>query len=80
MGERHYNGVENPGRSLILGGGHNLIYRAVAGLDQDNLGSIQPGKHAEIIILDRRVSPPNDLKNAKIWITMVNWEIKYRAP
>jgi len=52
---------------------------AYAGFDEDKIGSIEPGKYADLVILDRKLESPMDLKKAKIWMTIVNGDIAYNA-
>ena len=48
---------------------------------EEYIGSIKPGKFADLIILsdDPLTMDPNDLYKLKVWMTMVNGEIKYCA-
>lgn len=52
---------------------------AYAGFDENKIGSIEPGKYADIVILDRNIRSPHDLKKATVWITLVNGEIIYKS-
>jgi predicted amidohydrolase YtcJ len=48
---------------------------------EDNLGSIQPGKLADLLVLDRDylTVPPDQIKNIKPVMTMVGGRIVYDA-
>ena len=48
---------------------------------ESNLGSIQPGKYADLVVLDRDyfVAPAQQIKDIKPLITMVGGKIVYRA-
>jgi len=48
---------------------------------EDYTGSIKPGKYADLIILSGNplAIDPNDLKNLKVWMTMVGGSVEYCA-
>ena len=48
---------------------------------ESNLGSIQPGKYADLLVLDRDyfTAPPQQIKDIKPLMTMVGGKIVYRA-
>ncbi len=52
---------------------------AFAGFDENKIGSIEPGKYADLVILDRKLKFSRDLKKVKTWMTIVNGKIVYRA-
>ncbi len=49
--------------------------------DEDKLGSIEPGKLADLIILDRDITslPPQELLETKVLMTIVNGKIVYQS-
>jgi predicted amidohydrolase YtcJ len=49
--------------------------------EEDKLGSIEPGKLADIIVLDRDILTidPEDLLNVQVLTTMVDGKIIYEA-
>jgi predicted amidohydrolase YtcJ len=54
---------------------------AYAAFDEKQLGSLEPGKLADLVVLDRDVTqiPPAEIKDAKVALTMVGGKIVYRA-
>lgn len=48
---------------------------------EEYIGSVKPGKYADLIILsdDPLTMDPNEIINLKVWMTMVNGEVKYCA-
>jgi predicted amidohydrolase YtcJ len=53
---------------------------AYLGKDEDRLGSIEPGKLADLIIVDRDISslPPEELLETKVLMTIVDGETVYQ--
>jgi predicted amidohydrolase YtcJ len=56
------------------------IDAAYAGFSESNLGSIEPGKLADIVVLGRNLfdTPPNELDKVPIQITIVGGKIVYQ--
>ncbi|HEX9914022.1 MAG TPA: amidohydrolase [Candidatus Bathyarchaeia archaeon] len=54
---------------------------AYLGKDEDKLGSVEPGKLADLIVLDRDVlsCPVEEIKDVKVLTTMVGGRVVYRA-
>ena len=50
---------------------------AYAGHDEDKIGSIEQGKYADLIILDRRINNMEDLLDARVWMAIVDGKIVY---
>ncbi len=48
---------------------------------EDQLGSIEPGKLADLVVLDRNIltCPVDDIQDAKVMLTMVGGETVYEA-
>ncbi len=55
---------------------------AYAAWEEEIKGSIEPGKLADLVIIDRNplTIPPDDLKNVKNVMTIIAGEIVYKAP
>jgi len=53
---------------------------AYAAGEEDWLGSIEPGKLADLIVLDRDITavPPEELLETKVLVTIVDGEVVYR--
>jgi predicted amidohydrolase YtcJ len=53
---------------------------AYLGKDEDRLGSIEPGKLADLIVLDRDITtvPPEELLETRVLMTVVDGKIVYR--
>lgn len=53
-------------------------------LKEDKIGTLEPGKYADLIVLNRNPLDPNlpddRLSEVKVLLTMVEGEILYRAP
>jgi predicted amidohydrolase YtcJ len=60
----------------------HTISNAMLLLKEDSLGSLEPGKYADLVILDRDYMsiPDTEIKNIKPIVTMVNGEVVYTAP
>jgi predicted amidohydrolase YtcJ len=58
------------------------IDAAYAGFSEKSLGSIEPGKLADMVILDRNLfdTPPNELNSVPIRATIVGGKIVYQHP
>src|SRR4051812_32735511 len=58
------------------------IDAAYAGFSEKSLGSIEPGKLADLVILDRNLfeTPPNELNTVPIHTTIVGGKIVYQHP
>ncbi len=54
---------------------------AYLGKDEDELGSIEPGKLADLIVLDKDplTIPPEDLKEIKVLLTIVDGKVVYES-
>ena len=48
---------------------------------EDQLGSIEPGKLADLVVLDRDIltCPVDEIKDAKVMLTIVGGEVVYEA-
>ena len=48
---------------------------------EDRLGSIEPGKLADLVVLDRDIMtvPVDEIRDAQVMLTMVGGEIVYEA-
>ena len=57
------------------------IWAAQAGFAEDWLGSLEPGKRADLVVFDRDVMTvdPPEILGAKVVLTMVDGEIVYRG-
>ena len=75
--EGGWNGEQKMTRKEAIRG--YTIWAAKAAFWEDIIGSIEPGKLADIVILDTDLleCPPKDLLSAKVLYTMVNGEIVY---
>ena len=58
------------------------INAAYSTFEEDLKGSIEPGKLADLIVLDRDILtiPPEEIKRIKVLMTIIGGEIAYRAP
>lgn len=58
------------------------IYAAQALLWEDRLGSLEPGKLADLVVLDRDVltCPLDEIKDARVLMTLIGGERVYEAP
>lgn len=56
------------------------INAAYAFFDEDILGSIEPGKLADLVVLSKDILtvPPEDIKNVEVIMTIINGRIVYR--
>jgi predicted amidohydrolase YtcJ len=52
---------------------------AYASFEEDIKGSVEPGKLADIAVIDCDLTEikPEDINNAKVWMTIVNGKIRY---
>ena len=50
--------------------------------EQKNLGSIEVGKGADVVVIDRdyMTVPPDAIKNSRVLLTMVAGEVVYEVP
>ena len=51
---------------------------------EDKIGTLEPGKYADLLVLDKNPLDPNipdeDLSDIKILVTMVEGEIIFKVP
>lgn len=74
-----------------IGKGEALCVREAIGLytseaayfsfDEDNMGTIEPGKYADFVVLDRDITaiPPEEITDAQVSMTIVGGRIAYEA-
>ncbi len=57
-------------------------WAAYAGFDEDVAGSIEPGKYADLVVLDRDIytCPPEQIAETRVLLTVVGGEIVWQAP
>ncbi len=60
------------------------LYTSEAGyfsFDEDKVGTIEPGKYADFVVLDRDITtcPPEEITNAKVAMTIVGGKILYES-
>lgn len=57
-------------------------WAAHAGFDEDVAGSIEPGKYADFVVLDRDIytCPPEQIAEARVLLTVLGGEIAWQAP
>jgi len=58
------------------------LYTSEAGyfsFDEDNVGTIEPGKYADLVVLDRDITacPPEEISEAKVEMTIVGGKVVY---
>ena len=58
------------------------LWNAFAGFEEDQLGSIEVGKQADITVLDRDIMTveESDILSTNVAMTIVSGEIVYEAP
>jgi predicted amidohydrolase YtcJ len=56
------------------------IWAAMANFEENNKGSLEPGKYADFVMLDQDIlrCPENNILNTKVLLTVVNGEIVFR--
>ena len=57
-------------------------WAAYAGFDEDLAGSIEPGKYADFIVLDRDIytCPSEQIAETRVLLTVLGGEIVWQAP
>ena len=67
-----------PMDELIKGFTETAVYQVRM---DDKLGTIEPGKYADFIILDQNLYEvdPYELRNVKVCMTVMNGEVTYQA-
>jgi len=57
-------------------------WAAYAGFDEGVTGTIEPGKYADLVVLDRDIMtcPQNEIAAARVLMTISGGEIVYRDP
>jgi len=60
------------------------LYTSEAGyfsFDEDNLGTIEPGKYADFVVLDRDITaiPPEEITDVQVLMTIVGGRVVYEA-
>ncbi len=57
-------------------------WAAYAGFDEDVAGTIEPGKYADFVVLDRDIytCPPEQIAETRVLLTVLGGEIVWRAP
>ena len=60
----------------------HTAYAAYAGFEEDNLGSLEPGKLADLVVLsaDPLTADPENYMDIRVDMTMIDGEVRYQRP
>lgn len=73
------HGIKNARITLVEAIKCYTLNGAFASFDEDIKGSVEPGKLADLAVIDRDLTEikPNDIRDAKVYMTIVNGKILY---